>query len=126
MKDKFLEFAKTPLGTAIAIGLYCLIMLIYILSKTSFGQKAINSIKYKFDYLLGEFKKHKEETEKALEEQNKYLKKQLEESKQELEQFKTFVVDALKYVNNKKIQQALQNYELRVLPNKEENKAQQG
>jgi len=124
MKDKFLEFAKTPLGTAIVIGLYCLVITIYVISKTSFGKKAINSIKYKFDILLGEFKKHKEETEKTLKEQNEFLKKRLEENEKKLQDFKGFVFDTLKYVNNKQVQQALKYYELKQIPNEHENKAQ--
>ena len=134
MKDKFLEFAKTPLGTAIAIGLYCVLMIIYIMSKTSFGKKLYTQAKFKVDYIVGEFKTHKEETKKQLED----YKKQFEEEKEKLlnelklanakiNELEDFVCEIGKTINNKKVQKLVKWYEehnVGDLPNEEENNAQ--
>ena len=112
MKDKFLEFAKTPLGTAIAIGLFILVCVIYIVSKSKFGKKILFMVKEKVDFTIEKFTEHKEKTEQALKEQNEFLKCELEKSHQELTELKEFVCETLKSINNKKVKEAIEKFEL--------------
>lgn len=112
MKDKFLEFAKTPVGTAIAIGLFVLVCIIYIVSKSKFGKKVLLAIESKVNSLLDGFKKHKEETEKSIKEQKEFYEKKYLETKQDLCELEQFVVGALKIINNKKLQEAIKSFEL--------------
>ena len=124
MKDKFLEFAKTPLGTAIAIGLFVLASIIYIVSKSKFGKKILFMVKEKVDFTIEKFTEHKEKTEKALKEQNEFLKSELEKSHQELTELKEFVCETLKSVNNKKVQESIKKFELSKISTEDEKVAQ--
>ena len=124
MKDKFLEFAKTPLGTAIAIGLYCVIVVIYIVSKSKFGKQVLFTIREKVDFLTDKFKSHKEETEKMLKEQKELVEKELAKTELELKEFKEFVCETLKSVNNKKVKESIEKFELKELTNESEKVAE--
>lgn len=124
MKDKFLEFAKTPLGTAIAIGLFVLLCVIYIISKSKFGKKVLFVIKEKVDFLTAKFKEHKENTEKALKEQKELAEKKLAETEKELVELKEFVCEVLKLVNNKKVKEAIEKFELSKISTEEEKVAE--
>ena len=124
MKDKFLEFAKTPLGTAIAIGLFVLASIIYIVSKSKFGKKILFMVKEKVDFIIAKFTEHKEKTEKALKEQNEFLKCELEKAHQELTELKEFVCETLKSINNKKVKEAIEKFELSKTSTEEEKVAE--
>ena len=124
MKDKFLEFAKTPLGTAIAIGLYALLIVIYIMSKTSFGKKLYNSAKLKVSYLVDEFKNHKEETKKEIAKYKEETEKKLAQYEQKINAYETFIVEVLSCINNKKVQERIKNFELSKLSSNDEKVAE--
>lgn len=109
MKDKFLEFAKTPLGTAICIGVFVLVITIYLFTNTSIGRKALKGFR-------SEFSRFKEDAKKSKDELDEEIKKHKEETKKEVEE-KTSHTDgkldiALNYfvkitetINNKKVKE---------------------
>ena len=124
MKDKFLEFAKTPLGTAIAIGLYCVVLAIYLFSKTSLGKKSLFIIKERVSFLTDKFKEHQEETSKELKLQRDFYEEKLALQEAKHNKFKEFVLSSLKYINNKKLKESIENFELSEIPNEHENNAE--
>lgn len=44
MKEWLMEFAKTPVGTVICIGVGIIILVVMVFAKTSFGKKAIRDL----------------------------------------------------------------------------------
>jgi len=127
MSDKFIEFSKTPVGTAIFIGCFVLICLMYIFTHTSIGRKTLKTLTQRADTV----EKRVDDNEKDTKEENKKFKTEIrnELDSKEAHQidFETFVLDTLGKLNNKKIKQSILDYEnksVEQLTNEEEKVAE--
>lgn len=115
MKDWFLEFSKTPLGTAICIGLFILVVVIYIFTQTSIGKKTLRNLKLRADIVDQDLKEHKESVKKDFDNEKQELKIELEKAKKELANFKEEVFSVLKLIPNKKVKNLIKDYEIKEL-----------
>ena len=124
MKDKFIEFAKTPLGTAICIGVFVLAIVIYIFTNTSIGRKALKGLRIEFTNLKEESKKKAEQVEESVEkhkeETKEELKKQVESLKNDIALIKTYLELIGKTINNKKVKEIIAKLESEKLGNEKE------
>ena len=115
MKDKFIEFAKTPLGTAIFIGVFVLVCLIYVFTNTSIGRKALKGLRGEFARVKEDFSKTtaeiKEDAEKHKKETKEELKKQVESLKKDIALIKTYLEEVGKHINNKKVKEIVAKLE---------------
>lgn len=112
MKDWFLEFSETPVGRIIAIGVFALFCVVYIMSYTSVGKKALIELRTRADKVDKKLK----EKEKELEEQYKKFEEKQNEKLALLEQknnkYEEFICETLKYINNKKVKESIKKFEL--------------
>jgi len=124
MKDWFIEFSKTPVGRIVAIGLFVLFCVVYIMTHTSVGKKALKELGNRANSVDEKVKKYKEKLESQYKEfeekQNKKLV-ELEEKNVELEKF---ICETLKSINNKKVKEAIKKYEMEQLTKQNEKVAE--
>lgn len=126
MKDWFIEFSNTPLGKIIAIGLFVIFCVIYIMSYTSVGKKALTELRTRATNVDIKVKKYKEELEEQYDKFKEEQDKKVVELKEENAELKEFICKTLKSINNKKVKEAIKKYEMEQLTTNNENNAQKG
>lgn len=124
MKEWFLEFSETTVGRIIAIGVFVLFCVVYIMSYTSVGKKALIELRTRANNVDKKLK----EKEKELEEKHKKFEEQANEKYARLEQkcemYESFVCETLKYINNKKVKESIKKFELDKLTTTDEKVAE--
>lgn len=112
MKDWFLDFSETPVGRIVAIGVFALFCVVYIMSYTSVGKKALIELRSRADRVDKKLK----DKEKELEEQRKKFEEEQNKKIALLEQkcnkYEEFICGTLKYINNKKVKESIKKFEL--------------
>lgn len=107
MKDFLIEFAKTPVGAIIFIGLYVVVCIFVIFAHTSIGKKALNELRASRDEVEKDVAEHKKSTAKELEKTNNDLMEENEKLHQEIADLKKWIIGAFKIIHNKKLQEYL-------------------
>ncbi len=118
MKEWLMEFAKTPVGTAICIGVGIIVLVVMVFAKTSFGKKAIRDLTAKVLQNKSVVEKAKTICEEAREncdtkvaELETETKEKVANLENEIQKLTELVIALAKPINNVNVKKVIENYE---------------
>lgn len=104
IKDFFLQ----PVVIAVCTAIIVLIVILIILSQTSFGRKLLKRMKEKVDGLTNDFKTHKEATEKKVQELQEGYEKKLQVAEAKVSVLEEIVLVIAEHSHNEKIKEIVE------------------
>lgn len=118
MKEFINDILSSPFGLVLETVIGIALLILIFLSRTSFGKKMILNLTAKIvtnekqvESKVKELKDTKESLEKSFEEQKKIAELKEKEAEKKFQLLESFLLNALKSINNVKVQTAVENYE---------------